>query len=176
MSTHPERQTVAGVFRDENAAAAAVQKLIAESFDPETDINVVASHHHEREKIQTGTTFDVRRTSTIGALMGAVVAGGAALLLGFTSGFFTMENAGPVWAALEMALIGGCFGFALGSLLSMDFARIGADFRRARVRGGVILVGVEAAGARADLARRILTEAGAKHFVGAEPEAVGLAA
>lgn len=171
-----QRQTVAGIFRDEQAAASAVKRLIAEHFDPESDINVVASHHHEREKIQTGASFHVGLTSSIGAAAGAAVAGLASLLLGFTSGFFTMESAGPVWAALEMAFIGGCFGFALGSLMSMDFARAGADFRSAHIHGGVILVGVEAAGARADTARRILTEAGAKHFVGAEPETAGLAA
>ena len=176
MGMHPERQTVAGIFRDESAATTAVKKLIASSFDPDHDINVIASHHHERQKVPTGMSFEVRRVATIGALAGAVAAGLASLLLGFTSGFFTMENAGPVWAALEMAFIGGCFGFALGSLLSMDFAQIGPDFRRAKVHGGVILVGVEAAGARADMARRILTEAGAKHFVGGEPEAPGLAA
>ncbi|HUF76722.1 MAG TPA: hypothetical protein VMM35_10620 [Longimicrobiales bacterium] len=171
-----QRQTVAGIFRDEQAAASAVKRLIAERFDPESDINVVASHHHAREKIQTGLSFDVGRTATIGTAVGAVLAGVAAALLGVTSGFFTMENAGPVWAALEMAFIGGCFGFALGSLMSIDFARAGADFRRARIRGGVILVGVEAAGARADMARRILSEAGATHFVGEEAEGAGLAA
>jgi hypothetical protein len=171
-----QRQTVAGIFKDEAAAAAAVTELIAEHFDPESDINVVASHHHERQRIRTSLRFEVGRTATIGAALGAVGAAVAAALLGFTSGPFTMENAGPVWAMLEMAFVGGCFGFALGSLMSMDFARSGADFRSAHVHGGVVLVGVEAAGARADTARRILVEAGAKHFVGAEPEAAGLAA
>ena len=173
-----QRQTVAGIFRDESAAASAVKQLIGEHFDPDGDINVIASRHHDRERIPTGLCFEVGRTATIGAAAGALAAGFAAALLGFTSGPFTMENAGPVWAALEMAFIGGCFGFALGSLMSMDFARAGTDFRRARVRGGVILVGVDAAGARAELARGILAHAGAKHFVGAEAEAEvgGLAA
>lgn len=171
-----ERQTIAGIFRNEEAAASAVRKLIAASFDPECDINVIASHHHERERIPTGLSFEVGRTATIGTVVGATLAAVASALMGFTSGFFTMETAGPFWAALEMALIGGCFGFALGSLMSMDYARAGADFRRAKVRGGVVLVGVEAAGVRADLARGILTQEGAKHFVGVEPESTGLAA
>ena len=171
-----QRQTVAGIFRDEQEAASAVKRLIAERFDPESDINVVASRHHERQRIPTGLVFDVRRTATIGTAVGALAAAIASAVLGFTSGPFTMESAGPVWAALEMAFVGGCFGFALGSLMSIDFARAGADFERARVRGGVILVGVEAAGARAATARRILVDAGARHFVGAEAEAAGLAA
>ena len=162
-----QRQTVAGIFRDETAAASAVKRLIAEHFDPESDINVISSHHHERERVPTGLSFEVRHTTAIGTALGAVLAAVASVLLGLTSGPFTMENAGPVWAMLEMAFVGGCFGFALGSLMSIDFARAGADFRRAHVHGGVILVGVEAAGTRADMARRILTEAGAKHFVGA---------
>ena len=170
MDTHPTRKTVAGIFRDEDSAARAVKKLVEEHFDPEHEVNVIASHRHERERIPVAATFEVGRTAAIGAAVGAVLTGVGVALAGFTSGPFTLENAGPLMAALESAYVGGATGFALGALLSMDFAKAGADFRRARVHGGVVWVGVQAAGARAERARQILRDAGAKHFMDDRPD------
>jgi len=170
METHSTRQTVAGIFSDEEAAARAVKKLVEEHFDPDSDVSVIASHRHEREGIPVAATFDVGRTAAIGAAVGAVVTGVGVALAGLTSGPFTLENAGPLMAALESAYVGGATGFALGALLSMDFAKAGANFRKARVHGGVVWVGVLAAGARAERARQILSDAGAKHFMDHPPD------
>jgi len=165
METSPMRHTVAGIFKDEGAAARAVKRLVEEHFDPDADLSVIASHRHERERIPVSAVFEVGRTAAVGAAIGAVVTGIAVALAGLTSGPFTLEEAGPLMAALESAYVGGGVGFALGALLSMDLARAGANFRRSHVHGGVVWVGVVAAGARAEQARRILSEAGAKHFM-----------
>jgi hypothetical protein len=165
MDSHPQRHTVAGIFKDEESAALAVKKLVEEHFDPDNDVRVIASHQQEREDVPVAATFEVARTSLIGAVAGAVLAGAGVALAGLTSGPFTMENAGPVWAALEAAYAGGAMGFAIGALMSMDFAKAGAKFGRAHVHDGVVWVGVLASGERAKSARRILSEAGAKHFM-----------
>jgi ribosomal protein L31E len=172
METHLHRRTVAGVFKDEEAAAQAVKKLVEEHFDPDTDVRVIASHHQDREDVPVAATFDVGRTSLIGAVVGAALAAAGVAIAGLTSGPFTMESAGPVWAALEAAYAGGATGFAIGALMSMDFAKAGAKFRSAHVHGGVVWVGVLAAGERAERAVDILREAGAKHFMDKLPEPV----
>jgi hypothetical protein len=53
--------------------------------------------------------------------------------------------------------------------MSMDFAGAGANFRRTKIHGGVVWVGVQAAGGRAERALQILREAGAKHFMDEQP-------
>ena len=169
MDRSVQRRTVAGVFRDEKAASLAVNRLIEEHFDPETDVSAIASHGHEREKVPVASNYEVVRTAGFGAVIGAAVAAIGIAITGLDFGFFTMETAGPIWAALEAAYVGGCLGFALGALLSMDLAKAGANFSRTHVHGGVIWVGVLAGGTRAECARQILQEAGAKHFMDEEP-------
>lgn len=170
MDATPTRKAVAGIFKDETAAARAVKMLVEAHFDPDRDVTVIASHHHERENIPVGSTFLVGRNAAIGALIGAAVTGIGVALAGLTSGPFTLEEAGPLMAALESAFVGGGVGFALGALLSIDFVRVGANFGRAHVHGGVVYVGVYADGARAERARRVLSDAGAKHFMDHLPE------
>jgi hypothetical protein len=167
MDTH--RRTVAGIFKDEEAAAQAVKTLVQEHFDPETDMRVIASHQQEREDVPVASTFEVGRSATIGAVVGAALAAAGVAIAGLTTGPFTMEEAGPIWAALEAAYAGGATGFALGAMMSMDFAKAGANFRRAHVHDGVVWVGVQAAGERAERARQILREAGARHFMDEQP-------
>jgi hypothetical protein len=79
---------------------------------------------------------------------------------------------GPVVAALEAAYAGGAIGFAMGALVSIDLVEPEAVFYAAHIHEGVVWVGVRAGEARAERARQILTEAGAKHFMDHRPEVV----
>ena len=169
----PERTTVAGIFKDEGAAARALEALIEEHFDPESDVSVIVSHRHDRESVPVSANFEVGRTASIGAAVGAVLAGAGVALAGLVAGPFTLVAAGPVLAALEAAYVGGATGFAFGALMSIDLAEPEADFHAAHIHDGVVWVGVQANGARAERARQILTEAGAKHFMNHRPDVVG---
>ena len=171
MDTGSGRKTVAGIFRDEDAAAGALIRLAEEHFDLETDVSVIVSHRHERESVPVRTNFHVGRYPAIGATVGAVLAGMGVAATGLAFGPFTLIAAGPVLAALEAAYAGGATGFALGALMSIDFSRPEADFHAAHIHDGVVWIGVQASGARAERALRILGDAGARHFM--EPRLAG---
>jgi hypothetical protein len=170
MNGGPERKTVAGIFKSEADAARALEGLIEAHFDAERDVSVIVSRRHEREKVAVRSDLHIERTSAIGAAVGAVLAGVGIALAGLTTGPFTMVAAGPVVAALEGAYAGGATGFAIGALAAFDVLKPEADFAAAHFHDGVVCVGVHAAGARAELARGILGEAGAKHFMERMPE------
>lgn len=164
MGSNPEAGVVAGVFADEEYAADAVHKLIEAHYDPRHEINVIAAHRREHENVPIREDFSFARNASIGALVGAVLAGVGVGLAGLTAGPFTMVEAGPFMAALEGAFGGGCVGFALGSILSLEMTHQEAAFHTARIHDGVVWVGVQAKGERGLRARRILATAGARHF------------
>jgi len=164
MASHPESGVVAGVFADEEHAADAVQKLIESHFDPYHEINVIASHKREHENVIVHADYKVGRNASVGAAVGAVLAGVGVAVAGLTFGPLTLVAAGPIVAALEGAFAGGAAGFAVGALTSMEMSEVEADFHAAHIHDGVVWVGVQAKGERGERARAILTEAGAKHF------------
>ncbi|MDH3207204.1 MAG: hypothetical protein OEO79_11365 [Gemmatimonadota bacterium] len=165
MVSHPERGVVAGVFADEEHAADAVQKLIESHFDPYHEINVIASHKREHENVMVHQNFKVGRGASVGAAVGAVLAGVGVAVAGMTFGPLTLVAAGPIVAALEGAFAGGAAGFAVGALTSLEMAETEANFHAAHIHDGVVWVGVQAKGERGERARAILTAAGAKHFM-----------
>lgn len=164
MDSKAEGGVVAGVFADEEHAAQAVKKLLEANYDPNHEINVIASHRGEREEVAVWEDVKIGRHASIGAAVGAVLAGAGVALAGLTFGPFTLVAAGPVVAALEAAFAGGATGFAVGALTAMDMSEVEADFHAAHIHDGVVWVGVKVRGERAKRAREILTEAGAKHF------------
>lgn len=164
--SNPKPKTVAGIFKDEHAAAKALDRLIEEHFDLDTEVSVIASHRHEREEVPIREDFHVGRLATIGAAIGAVLAAAGVTAVGLTFGPISLIAAGPVVAALEGAYAGGGIGFALGALVSIDVVEPEAAFYAAHIHEGVVWVGVRAkTDARAERARQILTEAGARHFM-----------
>lgn len=164
MGANPEAGVVAGVFADEELAADAVRHLLEAHYDPGHEITVMAAHRREHESVPIREDFDFAGHATLGALMGALLAGLGVALAGLTTGPFTMVAAGPFFASLEAAFGGGCFGFALGSMLALEHTEREPAFRSARIHDGVVWVGVTATGERGARARRILATAGAKHF------------
>jgi len=164
MGTKTESGVVAGVFADEEHAAEAVKKLIEAAFDPHHEINVIASHKREHENVPIREDFPFKRNASIGAAVGAVLAGAGVALAGLTFGPLTLVAAGPIVAALEGAFAGGSVGFALGSLTALEMTEQEAAFHTSHIHDGVVWVGVQAKGERGLHAREILTAAGAKHF------------
>lgn len=157
---------VAGIFDDEKKAAVAVERLLEEHFDPPHDLSVIVSHRREHENVPIPETFEVERGGAIGAAVGAVLAAAGVTLAGMTVGPITLAAAGPVVVALEGAYAGGATGFAVGALAGLDMPKDEVDFHAAHIHDGVVWVGVHAEGDRADLAHRILSDAGARHFQG----------
>ena len=170
METDFRRQTVAGVFPDEAAANAALTKLVEAHFDVEADASVIVSSHHDRQAIPIWADVPVTRTALIGAGICGTLAAAAILLTGIDFGPFSLVEWGRAFAAFEAAFAAGSVGMVLGIMLSFEFTKPAAAFHLSRIQDGVIWVGVQAAGARAQRARRVLTEAGAKHFMDSRPE------
>lgn len=161
-----EKGVVAGIFATEEEAQKAVDALIQEHFNPPHDLSVIVSHRREHGDVPVPESFDIRRWATIGAVAGAVLGTGAVALTGMAVGPITLVAAGPVAAALEGAYAGGATGFMIGVLHGLMESRDEADFHHAHIHEGVVWVGVHAKGERAEKARAILAEAGARHFQG----------
>jgi hypothetical protein len=165
MATHSERQTVAGIFENEATASKALEKLVEARFDIEADVNVMVSKGHDRQTIPIWSDVPDTRGALSGAGIGIVLAATTILVSGIDFGPFSLVDWGPAFAAFEAAFAAGCIGMVIGLMMSFEFAHPNAAFHLARFHDGVVWVGVKAAGARADLARKVLTEAGARHFV-----------
>lgn len=170
MANEFERQTVAGIFQNEASAAAALDKLLEAHFDIEADARVVVSNRHDRQQIPIWSDVPVTRTAGIGAAVGALLAATAILALRIDFGPFSLVEWGAAFAAFEAAFAAGSVGMVIGIMLSFEFAKPAPAFHLSHIHDGVVWVGVKAAGQRAELARRILAEAGARHFMDSRPE------
>lgn len=169
MSANPEMKEVAGIFKDEETAAAAVKTLIDEHFSQPDALTVIVADGPEREVVPIEERLPVERVSALGAAVGALLAGGAVAISGLTFGPFTLIPWGPLWAVFEAAFTGGSVGFALGALMGIEMVEPAVDFSRAHFRGGVVWVGVRVGAIRAGRANEILAEAGAEHVMEREP-------
>jgi hypothetical protein len=172
MSERTERKDVAGVFDSESAASAAVQKLLDEHFGACNDLSVIVSKQHERQSVVIWEPLPTYRAAAVGAVVGALVAGVIVAFTGIGFGPFTLIEWGLPWAVFEAAYVGAAVGLALGALMSIEMAHPKADFDTVAVRDGVVWVGLHASAARAERARAILAEAGARHVMERDPEVV----
>jgi hypothetical protein len=170
MEDNPRRQTVAGVFDDEASANQALEKLVEAHFDVEADASVIVSSHHDRQEIPIFSDVPVGRTAMIGAAIGAVLAAIGVLVAGLDFGPFSLVPWGAAFAAFEAAFAAGSVGMAMGAMMSFEFAKPAAAFHLAHIHDGIIWIGVQAAGARALKARKVLADAGARHFMDQRPE------
>jgi hypothetical protein len=170
METNARRHTVAGVFPDEASANAALTKLVEAHFDVEADASVIVSSHHDRQMIPIWSDVPVTRTALIGAGGCGVVAAAAMVILGIDFGPFSLVEWGTAFAAFEAAFAAGSVGMVIGIMMSFEFTKPAAAFHLSRIHDGVIWVGVQAAGARVQRARQVLTDAGARHFMDGRPE------
>jgi hypothetical protein len=164
MGSNPEAGVVAGVFADQASASKAVGELIAAHYDPHHEINVMTSHRRQRANVPIWEEFHFRSHALFGAGVGFLLAFVGVALAGLTLTPFTMVAGGPMLAAFEAGMAGGCLGFALGSLHALENTERKPEFDLSPIRDGVVWIGVQAKGNRGVKARQILATAGARHF------------
>ena len=158
-----EGDTVVGLFEDQPAAEAAIQRLTAAGF-PEQQIGVAVRDREQQDEITEGTGTQAAEGATTGALGGGVVGGVVGLLAGV--GALVIPGIGPIIAGgalastLAGAGIGAAAGGLLGALVGLGIPEEDAKHFEAGFRQGGILVTVQA-GARAAEAREALSEGGA---------------
>jgi hypothetical protein len=170
MSARQETKDIAGIFETQPAAAEAVKRLVSEHFGACNELSVIVSNRHEREAVPVTEPIPAYESAAIGTALGAFLAGVVVAIAGMDSGPFTLVEWGPLWAIFEAAFTGGSVGFAVGALMSIEGIHKVADFSGTKMRDGVVWVGVSASGQRAERAREILAEAGAKHIMERKPE------
>lgn len=162
-----EAGVVGGVFRDEGAVQSAVLRLEDAHFDAVRDVQVVNAHRREHEAVPVTERFQIARNGACGAALGAL----AGLVLAGMVVFEVMDDPlGLLSSAPLVALFQGAFllavaGFAFGVVSGIDCLHDEVHPEDARVHG-VTWVGVRATGSRAEEARRILRQAGARHLTG----------
>ncbi len=143
--------TVVGVFRNEDAAKAALGRLDADGFAPDS-VGVVAAN--VRQAREVAGSF-----SPAAAVVGAIAGGLFGLGLGLATGMSVNSAAATVVGVGMFALIGAFIGALAGRsklLKSHDYAM----YQRA-VDMGDALVTIRCAEAQQDEARRALQAAGA---------------
>ncbi len=149
---------VTGLFATPTDAKMAFDRLVEANFDP-SGISVVQIHDGEDEEVDIDHHTGVPTGLKVGASLGATLGVATALI---APGVFV---AGPIAGVLGGALAGTAGGSLLGVLGGLAFWWDEPDFGEKNDKGGV-LVGVEAEGERAAIARRELERAGAQRTFG----------
>jgi hypothetical protein len=138
---------VTGLFRSKVAAEAAVDAIMKNGFTRD-DISVLMSDatHSKEFALQTrthaadGLGVGGAIGGTVGAVLAAVVAVGTTLFIPGINIFI----AGPIAAALAGAGAGGATGGLIGALIGAGIPEYRAKVYDTEIRGGGILIGVEA--------------------------------
>src|SRR5579884_662731 len=157
-----DRKTVVGLFHSAADARSAIGDLRAAGIDA-ADISLLANREDRAgaELAREDVVSDVAADAGIGAALGGI--GG--LLLGFTAivipGIGPVMAAGPLVAALSGAGVGAVAGGLIGSLNEAGIPEPDAKGYADRVRGGDVLVTVNASGDKADRARDVMNRHGA---------------
>ena len=161
----PGPGVVAGVFGDEQAAVRAVSRLADARFDAPGELQVINAHRREHEEVPVAESFPIGRNALVGGVIGAVLGfvGVGLVVVGWLPdpGLFSPW---PLLAVFQGFYLGAVAGFGLGAVSGIGHVRSVIRPARAHVHG-VNWVGVQAEGERAEEARAILREAGAKHFM-----------
>lgn len=145
---------VYGVFRDEKAAARAMEALVGAEFGVD-EISALMHEGWDVEELHAEQWPRVPRGAALGAALGAL--GGAVLVP--VAGLLAV---GPVLAALGGAIAGGAAGTFVGGVTGMIRSRSEFDFVHHHLKEGAVLVGVETIAARRAAAEAALLGAGAE--------------
>jgi len=165
MTTKPK--LVTGLFKSRVAAEAAVDAILKRGFSRD-DISVLMSDATRSKEFAVQAKSHVADGAGIGgALGGAVGAVLAAIAAVGTTLFLPGINlviAGPIAAALAGAGAGGATGGLIGALVGAGIPEYRAKVYDAELRGGGILIGVEArADEEVDRIEKLLEELGGHH-------------
>jgi hypothetical protein len=160
-------ELVTGLFKSKVAAEAAVDAIMKRGFTRD-DISVLMSDEtrskhfalQSRTHAADGLGIGSAVGGTIGAVLAAITAVGTTLFLPGLN----LVIAGPIAAALAGLGAGGAAGGLIGALVGAGIPEYRAKVYEAGLRGGGILIGVEA---RTDEAverlEELLGELGAEH-------------
>ncbi len=138
---------VTGLFKTRAAAEAAVDAILKRGYSRD-DISVMMSDATKSKEfaVETGThaADGAGIGGALGGTVGAVLAAIAAVGTAITLPGLGLIIAGPIVAALAGAGAGGAAGGLIGALVGMGIPEHRAKVYDAGLRGGGILLGVEA--------------------------------
>ncbi|HEX5966124.1 MAG TPA: hypothetical protein VFY51_09330 [Pyrinomonadaceae bacterium] len=138
---------VTGLFKSKVAAEAAVDAIMKRGFTRD-DISVLMSDATRSKEfaLQTRThaADGLGIGSAVGGAVGAVLAAIAAVGTTLFLPGINLVIAGPIAAALAGAGAGGATGGLIGALIGAGIPEYRAKVYEAGIRGGGILIGVEA--------------------------------
>jgi len=158
------RDTVVGVFHDRDDAQDAINALRDAGFAPD-DISVLARDRDQAGALAAETGTEAGTGAATGALTGGLLGGVAGWLIGIGAlaipGIGPIIAAGPIAAALGGAALGAAGGGVIGALTGAGVPEDEARWYDEQVRGGGILVTVNARG-RYDEALSIVGEHGGR--------------
>ena len=158
---------VTGLFKTRVAAESAVDAIIKRGYTRD-DISVLMSDATKSKEfaIETGThaVEGAGIGGAVGGTLGAVLAAVAAVGTSIALPGIGLIVAGPIVAALAGAGAGGAAGGLVGALVGAGIPEHRARVYDAGLRGGGILLGVEAKSAEeADHLEKLLAGLGADH-------------
>lgn len=158
---------VTGLFKSKVAAESAVDSIMKRGFTRD-DISVLMSDATRSKEfaLQTrthaadGLGIGSALGGTLGAVLAAIAAVGTTLFLPGIN----LVIAGPIAAALAGAGAGGATGGLIGALIGAGIPEYRAKVYESGLRGGGILIGVEArSDEEVDRLKELLDELGAEH-------------
>ncbi|HEX8131144.1 MAG TPA: hypothetical protein VF527_18740 [Pyrinomonadaceae bacterium] len=158
---------VTGLFKTRLAAEAAVDALIKHGYTRD-DISVLMSDATKSKEfaIESGTRAadGAGIGGAVGGTVGAVLAAIAAVGTSIALPGIGLVIAGPIAAALAGAGAGGAAGGVIGALVGAGIPEHRAKVYDAGLRGGGILIGVEAKSVEdGDQIEKVLADLGAEH-------------
>jgi hypothetical protein len=154
---------VTGIFASSELAHQGFQRLVEASFDPH-EISVVRVHGQDVHAIPVDHKSGVPVGVTTGAALGGGLGLAGAIAIGGPVGFGFLAS-GPIFAALQGAVLGAAGGGLLGALAGLAFWWDEPDLET-ELRRGAVFLGVIAEGVRARAARGALLAAGASRIYG----------
>lgn len=167
MADREKAKLVTGLFKSKVAAEAAVDALLKRGFTRE-DISVLMSDETRskhfalasRTHAADGLGIGAAAGGTVGAVLAAIAAVGSTLFLPGLN----LVIAGPIAAALAGLGAGGAAGGVIGALIGAGIPEYRAKVYEAGIKGGGILIGVEArTDEEIDRIEDLLDELGAEH-------------
>ena len=158
---------VTGLFKTRVAAEAGVDAIIKRGYTRD-DISVLMSDATKNKEfaIETGTRAadGAGIGGAVGGTVGAVIAAIAAVGTTIALPGLGLIVAGPLVAALAGAGAGGATGGLIGALVGAGIPEHRAKVYDAGLRGGGILIGIEAKTAEeGDQMEKLLHDLGAEH-------------
>jgi hypothetical protein len=158
---------VTGLFKSKIAAESAVDALLKRGFNRD-DISVLMSDATRSKEFALQTRSHAADGLGIGSALGGAVGAVLAAIAAVGSTLFlpgiNLVIAGPIAAALAGAGAGGATGGLIGALIGAGIPEYRAKVYEAGLKGGGILIGVEAQNDEdVDRLEDLLTELGGEH-------------